>query len=165
MFSRSSHLGAGLELLEDVGRPFLVEGVEQGHARGVVEVLEDVGEVRGMDAVELGIGLGQLDLSAREVHRLDFVPEDELARQGLPEGLYQSGQGLGDAQPAEEPLETDIDGDEVAARSARVEDEVVDPDELSAVHVDDLLVEEMLLDVQEVLGGREASLSDEATME
>jgi hypothetical protein len=110
-------LGAGLELLEDVGRPLLVEGVEERDPRGVVEVFQDVGQVRGVDAVELGIGLGELDLGAREVDRLDLVPEDELAGQGLLEEPEQEGQGLGQAEPPEEPLEPHVDGDEVASPS------------------------------------------------
>ena len=85
----------------------------------------------------------QLDRGDRGLDRVDVLPVD------VPLGEWQSqvaGQDAPrtlDAEPAEEPGRPDVDGHHVELALDLVEPEVVDPDDLPTVDVDDLLVEQV----------------------
>jgi hypothetical protein len=76
--------------------------------------------------------------------RVDVLPVDVPLGRRQAQVASQHAVATLEPEPAQEPGRTDIHGDEVELALHVVEAEVVDADDLAAVDVDDLLVEQIL---------------------
>ena len=75
--------------------------------------------------------------------RVDVLPVDEPLRAGRPRSRASVRYAALQAEPAEEPGGADVDRHEAQVPIDLVEAEIVDPDDLAAVDVDDLLVQQV----------------------
>ncbi len=96
-----------------------------------------------MELGEAGVRHPQLDRGNGGLDRVYVLPVDVALRKRQPEVAGQDPPRAFDPQPAEEPGRADVDRDDVELALDLVEPEVVDPDDLPAVDVDDLLVEQV----------------------
>ena len=84
------------------------------------------------------------------MERRDIVPRDQRSRDPVDELRCEPG----DAEPAEQAADADVGGDDAQRTGGPRDLDVVDADELAAVDVDDLLVEEIFDKVQRFVIGR-----------
>ena len=144
-------LHLGLDLFEGLGGDLLVEADEEGLALGGGELFEDVGDVGGVHLREAVL----LDLEADAaggvaVDEVDEVPGDDAGR-GSGWRCVDGGGGQAFEETADGTAHADLDLGDAEGESVGVvglavlpdEVDVVDADDLVAVDVDDLLVEQI----------------------
>ena len=143
----------GIEFLERLGGDFLVDRLEHGFALGRRQIFDDVRDVGRVELREPFVDDLQLDAARRiGLEQIDVLPRDD-ARRNLLEQRAQRERGHDAlAQAADGAARADVDGDDVqrdvAVDRRRVELDVVDADDLAAVDVDDLLIEQIALEQQ-----------------
>ena len=142
---------SGIEMFQRVGGLFVGERADD--ARRVLrrQLADDPGEIGRAHARQPVLADGEPDLVGVEVvQRRDVVPRDERAR----DARDQARRDAPAAEPAQQPRDADVRGDD-ADRAGRARQlEVVDAHDLAAVDVDDLLVEEVFDQVQRLVVGR-----------
>ena len=124
------------------------------------EILDDVGDVGRMQLGQTLVGDLQFDAARRiGFEQVDELPGDDARRNPLEQGAQRERRHDALREPADGAAGADVDRDDVEQQVAvdrrRLELDVVDPDHLAAVDVDDLLIEEVALEQQQAVGGRE----------
>ena len=166
---QNAGLHLGIDLGQRVGRHLAVDGLENRFALGRAQFFDDVRQVGRMHLLQLlvrnvqaqpplrigstmlqnsqrmefgGIGLLQPADPARRQHALHQPPENAADADVHLEDIQQS------STVPVDPVAVSI-----AVRVTDLEGDVVDAHHLAAVHVDDLLVEQIAADAQHVLVG------------
>ena len=137
-----------VDLGQRVGGDLAVEGLEHRLASFVAQFLDDVGEVGGVDVLEpLHV---DLEAQAPLRVRLDDVaelPADGVRRDARHRPADQARRDHALAQPAEDAAHAHVHLEHpqlvVAVDRLQLEGDVVDADDLPALGVDDLLVEQV----------------------
>ncbi len=146
-------LQLGLDLLEGLGGHLFVERGEDGFAFGGSEVFEDVGQIGGVHLGEALVLDAQLDAAGRiDLDDVDELPWNavclELARERLQRGAGQhSPEDLANGS-AQADLDLDHAQQVSRALAHPLQIDIVDADDLAAVNVDDLAVDQVLLQVE-----------------
>ena len=144
--SRSSSTSTwrlGLHLLDRVGGGLVVE---RGEDAGPVlrrQLVDDRGEVGRVELGEAGVRDAQLDRGDRRLERVHVLPVDVALRDARRRLRAMRPAGALEPEPPQQAGGADVDGDEVQRALDLVEAQVVDPDDLAAVDVDDLLVQQV----------------------
>ena len=110
--------------------------------------------------------VGDLQLhAARRIgfEQIDELPRDDARRDLLEQRAQRERRHDALRQPPDRAARADVDRDDVQEQVAvdrrRVELDVVDADDLAAVHVDDLLIEQVALQQQDAVGRRDSAPS------
>jgi len=138
---KQRRLEGRVHLLEGVGGDLIVEGVEDSGALVRRELVDEVGDVGGVKELELGARHGEADPALVGLREVDLAPVDQ-ARAGL---LSSHAQTLAHAAEADAPQDRaarHVDGGYAHVLPRTDELDVVDADDLAALGVDELLVEE-----------------------
>ncbi len=136
-------LGVRLHLLDRVGHGLVVERGEHAGPVARGELVDDRRQVGRMELGEALVRNPELDRGDRRLDRVDVLPVDVALGDGPAEPAGECPEATLDPKPAEQPGGPDVDGDEARRPIGLVEPEVVDPDHLPAVDVDDLLVQQV----------------------
>ena len=129
-------------------------------ALGRREVLDDVGDVGRVQLRQTFVGDLQLDAAGRVgFEQIDVLPRDHPRRNPLEQRPQRERRHDALRQAADGAAGADVHRDdadqEVAVDRRRFELDVVDADDLAAVDVDDLLIEQVALEQQHAVGRRE----------
>ena len=146
-----SYLATGL--LERLGGHLFVERLEQGAALGGTELFDDVGHIGGVELADAVVRDAQFEAAVRV--RLDDVAVLPGDRVLLEARLQLSDHPVGQdalGEPPEGPLQAHahlVDPELVVRVGALdAQRDVVDAHHLAAIHVDDLLVEQIAVEQQ-----------------
>ena len=131
-----------MHLLEGVGGDLVVEGVEHGGALLGRELVHEVGDVGGVEELELGARHGEADRAVVGLLEVDVAPVDQprAAASAAPWSSRSLTRDEPDA--AQDRAARHVDGRDVHVLAGAHELDVVDADDLAALGVDELLVEE-----------------------
>ena len=97
----------------------------------------------GWSSRQAGVRHAQLDRGDARLDRVDVLPVDVALRRRQAQVAGEDPVAALEAEPAERGRRADVDGDQVEPALDVVEPQVVDPDDLAPVDVDDLLVEQV----------------------
>ena len=132
-----------IDLFQRIRGFLVIEGGEDGTPVVGAELVDDVGDVGRMELGELGMGDPKLDRADVGLHGVDGLPGDELLRPVQPERRRNASAQPLEPDPARQPATPDIDADDERRAFDLGKLKVVDPHHPAAVHVDDLLVEDL----------------------
>jgi len=145
----------GARLLERAGRGLDVHAIDERRALLRAELLDDVGEVGRVHRREHPLRDVEADLAGADLQRLHELPRDEALLveilRARPERSHREIGELLPAHAAHETAEAGVDVRETQPPGGEQEVEIVDADDLRAVDVDDLPVED-LLDEADAIG-------------
>ena len=96
-----------------------------------------------MELGQAGVRDAQPDRGDARLDRVDVLPVDVALGGRQAQVAGEDPVGALDPEPAQQPGRPDVDDDQVELAVDVVETEVVDADDLAAVDVDDLLVEQV----------------------
>ena len=154
-------LDVGIDFLERLGGDFLVERFEHGFLFGRRQVFDDVGDVGRMHLRQAFVGDLQLHAPRRVgLDQVDVLPGDDARRNLFEQRAQRERRDDAFGQAADRAAGADVDREDVerdvAVDRRRIDLDVVDANDLAAVDVDDLLVEEVALEQQHAVGRRVA---------
>ena len=144
-------LHVGVEVLERVGSRLVVERADDPRRVLRRQLADDVCQFGGVQPREPVLADRQPDLGRIEVvQRRDVVPRDQRTRHAIDQARDESRR----TEPAQQPADPDVGGDHAQRAGGARDLDVVDPHDLAAVDVDDLLVEQILDQVERLVVGR-----------
>ena len=132
-----------VHLLQGVGGELVLEDAEHGGALLRRELVRDVGDVGRVQQLELGARHGQAHRALVGGLEVDLLPVDEV-RLGVAAALDEAVADLGQTDASQDGAAGDVDRHHVQAGARAHELDVVDADDLAALGVHELLVEEAL---------------------
>ena len=137
----------GVELLEGVGGEVVLERVQHGGALVRRELVDELSDVGRMEQLEPGLRDGEAHRGVVRALHVDVLPVDEVGARVLA-ALGEALADLAEPHAAQDRAARDVDGDDVHVGAHAQQLDVVDADDLAAVGVDQLLVEEGAREVQ-----------------
>ena len=156
------HLDLRIELFQRLGGDFLVDRFEHRFALGRGQVLDDVGDVRRMHLRETLVLDLQLDAARRVgLEEIDEVPRDDARRNPLEQRPQRERRHHALGETPNGAARADVDGQDVQQQVAvdrrRIDLDVVHAHDLPAVHVDDLLIEQVALEQEDAVRRRDSA--------
>jgi len=153
------HLDVRVDLLQRLGGHFLVDRFEHRFAFGRWQVFDDVGDVGRVHPRQARVLDLQLD-AARRVgfDEVDELPRDDARRNPVEQGARGERWHHALDESADGAAGADVDRgdteDDVAVDRCGIELDVVDANDLAAVDVDNLLIEQIALEQEDAVGRR-----------
>src|SRR5712691_4494217 len=132
-----------VDLLEGIGGLFVAQGGEDRAPVIRAEFVDDVGDVGRMHLGQLGMGDPELDGTHVAPHRIDGLPGDEFLWPVQAEGCGDPPPKPFDSNPSGKTAAAHVHPDQKQRPLDLGQLEVVDTHYPAAVHVDDLLVEDL----------------------
>ena len=139
------------DLFERIGRVLGLERVEQRNTLAALKFLKDVGKIYGMDLAELRLRNLELDVSGEAAQlrgeRLHIEPGDTILFVAIRQQLGE----LVKSQTAQRPVAAKVDLGSVQLTVLDGELDVVDHLDLVVIHVENLLVEYVVVEQDQSL--------------